>query len=366
MQSLTDDRPDFEGKRNQFTTVKILLPYLWPKNAREMRIRVVVALIFLIAAKAITVAVPVIYKVVVDEITNTGDAIVIVPIFLLVAYGGARVLAQTFGELRDAVFAKVAQRAIREAGLRTFRHLHKLAMRFHLDRQTGGLSRAVERGTKGIDFLLNFMLFNIIPTLLEILLVCAVMWGLFNIWFALVTFVTVGSYIAWTICVTEWRIKFRRQMNKMDSEASTKAIDSLLNYETVKYFGNEEHEARRFDSALKSYEGAAVRSKVTLSYLNIGQGFVISAGLTVVMIMAGFGVKSGAMTIGDFVLVNSYLIQLFLPLNFLGFVYREIKQFLIIFIVVIVIFEIMIRLIPFLTAPVSIIFDSLNWVLISL
>ena len=267
-----------------------------------------------------------IYKVVVDEITNTGDAIVIVPIFLLVAYGGARVLAQTFGELRDAVFAKVAQRAIREAGLRTFRHLHKLAMRFHLDRQTGGLSRAVERGTKGIDFLLNFMLFNIIPTLLEILLVCAVMWGLFNIWFALVTFVTVGSYIAWTICVTEWRIKFRRQMNKMDSEASTKAIDSLLNYETVKYFGNEEHEARRFDSALKSYEGAAVRSKVTLSYLNIGQGFVISAGLTVVMIMAGFGVKSGAMTIGDFVLVNSYLIQLFLPLNFLGFVYREIKQ----------------------------------------
>ena len=326
MQSLTDDRPDFEGKRNHLTTVKILLPYLWPKNAREMRIRVVVALIFLIAAKAITVAVPVIYKVVVDEITNTGDAIVIVPIFLLIAYGGARVLAQTFGELRDAVFAKVAQRAIREAGLRTFRHLHKLAMRFHLDRQTGGLSRAVERGTKGIDFLLNFMLFNIIPTLLEILLVCAVMWGLFNIWFALVTFVTVGSYIAWTICVTEWRIKFRRQMNKMDSEASTKAIDSLLNYETVKYFGNEEHEARRFDSALKSYEGAAVRSKVTLSYLNIGQGFVISAGLTIVMIMAGFGVKSGAMTIGDFVLVNSYLIQLFLPLNFLGFVYREIKQ----------------------------------------
>ena len=326
MQSLTDDRPDFEGKRDHLTTVKILLPYLWPKNAREMRIRVVVALIFLIAAKAITVAVPVIYKVVVDEITNTGDAIVIVPIFLLIAYGGARVLAQTFGELRDAVFAKVAQRAIREAGLRTFRHLHKLAMRFHLDRQTGGLSRAVERGTKGIDFLLNFMLFNIIPTLLEILLVCAVMWGLFNIWFALVTFVTVGSYIAWTICVTEWRIKFRRQMNKMDSEASTKAIDSLLNYETVKYFGNEEHEARRFDSALKSYEGAAVRSKVTLSYLNIGQGFVISAGLTIVMIMAGFGVKSGAMTIGDFVLVNSYLIQLFLPLNFLGFVYREIKQ----------------------------------------
>ncbi len=326
MQTIADDRPDFKGKRDHLGTVIILLPYLWPKNAQEMRIRVVIALIFLIAAKAITVGVPIIYKLAVDEITNTTDAIIIVPIFLLIAYGGARVLAQTFGELRDAVFAKVAQRAIREAGLKTFRHLHKLAMRFHLDRQTGGLSRAVERGTKGIDFLLNFMLFNIIPTLLEIFLVCAVMWGLFNFWFALVTFVTVGSYIAWTVGVTEWRSKFRRQMNKMDSEASTKAVDSLLNYETVKYFGNEDHEARRFDSALKSYEGAAVKSKVTLSYLNIGQGLVISVGLTIVMIMAGFGVKSGAMTIGDFVLVNSYLVQLFLPLNFLGFVYREIKQ----------------------------------------
>jgi len=326
MRTLNEERPEFKGKRDHLRTVKTLLPYLWPKNATEMRVRVVIALIFLAAAKGITVGVPIIYKFAVDAITESADAIVVVPVFLLVAYGVARVLAQAFGELRDAVFAKVAQRAIREAGLKTFRHLHKLAMRFHLDRQTGGLSRAVERGTKGIDFLLNFMLFNIIPTLLEIFLVCAVMWGLFNFWFAFVTFVTVGIYIFWTVAVTEWRIKFRRHMNKMDSEASTKAIDSLLNYETVKYFGNEEHEARRFDVALKSYEGAAVKSKVTLSYLNIGQGFVISAGLTIVMIMAGFGVKDGSMTIGDFVLVNSYLVQLFLPLNFLGFVYREIKQ----------------------------------------
>jgi ABC-type transport system involved in Fe-S cluster assembly fused permease/ATPase subunit len=287
---------------------------------------VVIALIFLAAAKGITVAIPIIYKYVVDAISTPVDAVVIVPVALLIGYGVARVLAQAFGELRDAVFATVAQRAIREAGLRTFRHLHRLALRFHMDRQTGGLSRAVERGTKGIDFLLNFMLFSVIPTLLEILLVCAVMWGLFNIWFALITFVTVGTYILWTVAVTEWRLKYRRHMNKMDGEANTKAIDSLLNYETVKYFGNEDHEARRFDEALKSYETAAVKSKVSLSLLNIGQGVVISIGLTVVMIMAGYGVKNGTMTLGDFVMVNNYLIQLFLPLNFLGFVYREIKQ----------------------------------------
>ena len=320
------EKPASGGKRNHLRSAGILLPYLWPSHAPEMRLRVVIALVFLAIAKGITVGVPVIYKLAVDAITEPSEAIIVVPVFLLVAYGGARVLAQTFGELRDAVFAKVAQRAIREAGLKTFRHLHKLAMRFHLDRQTGGLSRAVERGTKGIDFLLNFMLFNIIPTLLEIFLVCAVMWGLFNIWFAIVTLLTVGTYIVWTFGVTEWRIKFRRHMNKMDNDASTKAIDSLLNYETVKYFGNEEHEARRFDTALRSYEIAAVKSKVTLSYLNIGQGFVISVGLTSIMLMAGFGFKDGTMSVGDFVLVNSYLIQLFLPLNFLGFVYREIKQ----------------------------------------
>ena len=326
MRSLSADAPQSTRRRNDLRTIRTLLPYLWPKNAVEMRLRVVVALVFLTVAKGITVGVPIIYKFAVDAIATPVDAVVIVPVALLIAYGLARVTAQAFGELRDAVFAKVAQRAIREAGLRTFRHLHKLAMRFHLDRQTGGLSRAVERGTKGIDFLLNFMLFNVIPTLMEILLVCGVMWGLFNFWFALVTFVTVAIYILWTVGVTDWRLKYRRQMNKMDGEASTKAIDSLLNYETVKYFGNEEHEARRFDEALKSYEAAAVKSKVTLSYLNIGQGAVISIGLTIVMVMAGFGVKNGTMTLGDFVLVNNYLIQLFLPLNFLGFVYREIKQ----------------------------------------
>jgi len=329
MKSLSGDAPRRRGVRNDLKTIRTLLPYLWPKNATEMRVRVVIAMLFLAAAKGITVGVPIIYKYAVDAISESSATIVVVPVALLVAYGLARVLSQAFGELRDAVFAKVGQRAIRNAGLRTFRHLHQLALKFHLDRQTGGLSRAVERGTKGIDFLLNFMLFNIIPTLLEILLVCGVMWGLFNFWFALVTFVTVGIYIFWTVWVTEWRLKFRRRMNEKDSEANTKAIDSLLNFETVKYFGNEDHEARRFDMALQSYEAAAVKSKTSLSMLNIGQGVVISTGLTIVMIMAGYGVKNGSMTIGDFVLVNNYLIQLFLPLNFLGFVYREIKQSLI-------------------------------------
>ena len=249
-----------------------------------------------------------------------------VPVGLLVAYGIVRVLSLAFGELRDAVFAKVAQRAIRTVALSTFGHLHGLAMRFHLDRQTGGLSRAIERGTKGIEFLLTFMLFNVLPTLFEVLLVCAILWALFTVWYALVTLAAIAGYIAFTLVVTQWRIKHRRRMNEMDSEANTKAIDSLLNYETVKYFGNEAHEARRYDTALRGYESAAVINKTSLSLLNIGQAVIISTGLTIVMIMAGYGVAGGSMTIGDFVLVNTYLIQLYLPLGFLGFVYREIKQ----------------------------------------
>ncbi|MFP6713168.1 MAG: ABC transporter ATP-binding protein/permease [Rhodospirillales bacterium] len=329
MRSLEADAPENKGPRNDLRTLKTLVPYLWPKNAMEMRARVFIAMVFLGLAKGINVGAPLLYREAVDALSNNVEANLIVPVGMvgiLIAYGMARVLALAFGEFRDAVFAKVAQRAIREAGLKTFRHLHRLALRFHLDRQTGGLSRAVERGTKGIDFLLNFMLFNILPTLLEILLVCGIMWGLFSFWFALVTFITIGIYIYWTIAITDWRLKYRRHMNKMDGEANTKAIDSLLNYETVKYFGNEEHEAMRFDQALKSYESSAVKSKVSLSMLNVGQGAVISIGMTILMIMAGFGVQDGTMTMGDFILVNIYLIQLFLPLNFLGFVYREIKQ----------------------------------------
>ena len=308
-------------------TIATLLPYLWPKGERELRRRVVAAMFFLVAAKGINVAVPALYKFVVDGLAaDEFGKIAAVPIMLVVAYGVARMLSQTFGELRDAVFAKVAQRAIRSAGLRTFEHLHALSLRFHLDRRTGAVSRAIERGTKGIDFLLSFMLFNILPTLLEILLVCGILWALFGVWYASVTFVCIAGYVVFTVSVTEWRTKFRRLMNETDSEAHTKAIDSLLNFETVKYFGNEAHEARRFDAALRGYESAAVRSKVTLSLLNVGQGAIIAVGLIALMLMASRDVSRGAMTVGDFVMVNSYLIQLYLPLNFLGFVYREIRQ----------------------------------------
>lgn len=314
------------GAENDLKTIRTMLPYLWPPAAAGLRLRVVIALVFLVLAKGANVIVPFFYKGAVDMLGQAAHPGVTVPVALLVGYGLARVLALAFGELRDAVFTRVAQRAIRDAGLKTFRHLHRLSLRFHLERKTGGVTRAVERGTKGVEFLLRFMLFNILPTLLEIALVCAILWYLYGVVYGLVTFLILVAYVAWTTAVTEWRIKFRRAMNETDNQATTHAVDSLLNFETVKYFGNEEHESRRFDTALKRYEDAAIRSGSSLALLNIGQGVIISAGVTLLMIMAGRGVVAGTMTIGDFVLVNTYLIQLFLPLNFLGFVYREIKR----------------------------------------
>ena len=316
------------GLRHEAHAIRSLAPYLWPPGQLEMKLRVVIALGLLVLAKIATVYIPFIYKLAVDALSGADatTAVVVVPIAILVGYGALRVASQAFAELRDFVFAKVAQRSIRTVALQTFRHLHALAMRFHLDRQTGGLSRAIERGVRGIEFLLRFMLFNILPTLIEIALVCGILWKFYSFWFSLVTFVSIASYIAYTLMVTEWRLKFRRTMNKMDNEANTKAIDSLLNFETVKYFGNEEHEARRYDTSLKAYEHAAVLSMTSLSLVNIGQGLIIAAGLTAVMVMAGFGIAGGTMTIGDFVAVNAYLVQLYMPLNFLGFVYREIKQ----------------------------------------
>ncbi len=313
-------------RRGDLNTLRALAPHLWPPGQVEMRVRVVIALVMLVLAKIANVTVPIFYKGAVDALSPTAGLAVVVPIGLVLAYGLARVLSLAFGELRDAVFARVAQRAIRTSALGIFRHLHGLALRFHLERQTGGLSRAIERGTKGIESLLSFALFNILPTLLEILLVTVILWSLFSLAFAAVTLVTVVLYIAFTMLVTEWRLKFRRQMNQTDQDANTKAIDSLINYETVKYFGNEDHEARRFDGALRQYESAAVRSRTSLSLLNIGQGAIISVGLTLVMYMAARGIRDGSMTVGDFVLVNTYLIQLYQPLNFFGFVYREIKQ----------------------------------------
>ena len=314
------------GPRNDLQTLRTLLPYLWPHGEPALKARVMIAMVLLAAAKATNVAVPIFYKQAVDSLTSNAGGLIVVPVALLVFYGLTRVLAQAFGEFRDAVFSRVAQRAIRLAGLKTFRHLHRLSLRFHLGRKTGGISRAVERGTKGIEFLLRFMLFNVIPTLLEILLVCGVLWYLYGAIFAFVTLATMCIYIFWTLAVTEMRLKYRRVMNETDSEAQTRAVDSLLNFETVKYFGNEEHEANRFDQALQGYETAAVKSGVSLAFLNIGQGLIISIGVTISMLLAAEGIADGTMTIGDFVLVNSYLIQLFLPLNFLGFVYREIKR----------------------------------------
>ncbi len=316
------------GDWSTWRTLATLAPHLWPRGQLEMRVRVVGALLLLVGAKVANVFVPVLYKHAIDAL-STPLGVVIVPVGLIVAYGLVRSLAQAFAELRDAVFAKVGQRAIRHTALATFRHLHALSLAFHLDRQTGGLNRAIERGVKGIEYLLAFMVFSIVPTLIEIGMVCGLLWYLFDWRFAFATFITIGAYLMFTIGVTEWRTKFRRAMNEMDGQANTKAIDSLLNYETVKYFGNEAHEARRYDDALAAYEVAAVKSKASLSLLNVGQGLIIALGLIAVMTMAAQGIVAGRLTLGDFVLVNSYLIQLYMPLNLMGMVYREVKQSLI-------------------------------------
>jgi len=319
------------GDVGHWTTVKSLLPYLWIKGRLDLRARVTLALVFLVAAKFIGVYIPFLFKdavdvLVADKPVDMEAIAVAVPVGLIVGYGIARVLALVFGELRDAVFVKVGQHALRSIALSTFRHLHNLSLRYHLERKTGGLSRIIERGTRGIDFLLRFMLFNILPTLLEIVLISSIFWVKFGFVYAAVTFTCLVSYIYFTIAVTDWRLKFRREMNDQDTKANTKAIDSLLNFETVKYFTNEAHESTRYDKALERYESAAVRSQLSLTLLNIGQGVIISLGLVVVLWMAAQGVIDGRFTIGEFVLVNSLLIQIYMPLNFLGFVYREIKQ----------------------------------------
>jgi ABC-type transport system involved in Fe-S cluster assembly fused permease/ATPase subunit len=308
--------------------LKGLGPYLWPRDSLELRARVVLAVALLIAGKLVNITVPLLYKQAVDALTGTGATVglIAVPVGMILAYGLARVMAQGFNQLRDGVFAKVAQRAVRRIALSAFRHIHALSLRFHLERRTGGLARAIERGIAGIEFLLSFMLFNVIPTLFEILVVSAILWRLYNWEFAAVTLATIVVYIAFTFIVTDWRLRFRREMNERNSEANTKSVDSLLNYETVKYFANEEHEAERYDRALRAYERAAVKSETTLALLNLGQGAIVAVGLIGVMLLAGQGVAAGHMTIGDFVLVNTYLIQLYTPLNFLGMVYRNIKQ----------------------------------------
>ena len=311
-------------QRSDLATIKTLLPYLW-----AYKIRVLLAISLLVGAKLALVGVPLVLKKLVDSMTVTAShpaAMVVLPVSLIIAYGALRLSTTIFTELREFIFAKVTQRAVRTIALKVFRHLHSLSLRFHLNRQTGGVTRDIERGTRAVSSLVSYALFSIVPTLLEITLVLIYLSTHYDKWFSVITFVALSTYIVFTISVTEWRTHFRRTMNELDSKASTKAIDSLLNYETVKYFGNEEYEAQRYDQGLKNYETAAVKSQSSLSLLNTGQSSIIATAVTLILWRATLGVMDGSMTIGDLVLVNSFMLQLYVPLNFLGVLYREIKQ----------------------------------------
>lgn len=312
------------SSRSDFSTLRTLLPYLW-----VYKWRVALALGCLVGAKLANVGVPVVMKKLIDSLTITPShpqALLVLPVGALVVYGILRVSTTVFTELREFLFARVTQRAVRTIALQVFRHLHALSLRFHLNRQTGGMTRDIERGTRAVGSLISYTLFNILPTLVEITLVLGYLVTHYDIWFSVITLVALVSYISFTIVVTNWRTHFRRTMNEMDSKANTKAIDSLINYETVKYFGNEEYEARRYDEGLQSYESAAVKSQTSLSLLNTGQSMIIAVAVTLILWRATVGVIDGKMTLGDLVLVNSFMIQLYIPLNFLGVIYREIKQ----------------------------------------
>ncbi|THD84490.1 ABC transporter ATP-binding protein/permease [Aliigemmobacter aestuarii] len=314
-------------------TIRRVLPYLWPAGETWVKRRVVLAMVMLVLAKVVSVSTPFFYKAGVDALAgdtpDTGTLLGLTAVGLTVAYGLARLGAVAFGELRDAIFVRVGQRALRKLALETFTHIHRLSMRFHITRKTGGLSRIIERGVKGVDFLLRFMLFSIGPLILELSMVAIIFALLFGWAYMAVVVITIALYVTWTFKVTEWRVKIRRQMNDQDTDANQKAVDSLLNFETVKYFGAEAREAARYDRAMEGYERAAVRTGQSLSLLNAGQAFLITAGLVIVMVMAARGVAAGQLTVGDFVMVNAYMIQITMPLNFLGTVYREIRQALV-------------------------------------
>jgi ATP-binding cassette subfamily B protein len=306
--------------RNDFQTIKAILPYVW-----EYKARVLLAVACLVAAKVASVILPIYLKRIVDQLSLPATLIAL-PVAALLGYGLARLASSVFGELRDALFARVTQGSIRRIAAKVFEHLFALSMRFHMQRQTGGLSRDIERGTKGIGFLLNFMVFNILPTLLEISMVSAILLWRYDYLFAVVTLGTIAFYIAFTLLVTEKRMVYRRSMNDLDSKANSKAIDALINYETVKYFGNEGYELDRYDRNLERWVDSAVKNQVSLNFLNIGQGIIITIGVTLLLWLSANGVVTKTMTVGDVVLVSAYLTQLYAPLNFLGFVYREIKH----------------------------------------
>ena len=317
---------------NQWAILRDMLPYLWPEGQPGLKARVVFAMVALVLAKVVTVATPYAFKYATDALTGKADAATIAAtsvVFLVLAYGLGRIMMVVLAQIRDAVFAKVSQRAVRELAVRTFRHLHALSLKFHLERRTGGLSRIVSRGTMGIDTVLRFSLFNTFPTILEIAFVAGILAWSYGWLYALVILATVVAYVWFTYAATEWRINIRRDMNAADTEANTKAVDSLLNFETVKYFGNEEHEAQRYARSMDSYEKAAIKTWVSLSVLNSGQAVIYAVGLTVVMVMSALSVRAGTSTVGDFVMINALMIQLYMPLNFIGSSYREIKQGLI-------------------------------------
>ena len=317
---------------DQWSILRDMMPYLWPAGHPELKIRVVLAMLALVLSKIVTVATPYAFKYATDALTGTADVLTIAVTavsFLVLAYGFGRIMMVVLAQIRDAVFAKVSQRAVRDLAVRTFRHLHALSLRFHLERRTGGLSRIVSRGTMGIDTVLRFSLFNTFPTVLEIIFVAGVLAWSYGWLYAAVILVTVVAYVWFTYAATEWRINIRRDMNAADTEANTKAVDSLLNFETVKYFGNEQHEAARYALSMDSYEKAAVKTWVSLAVLNAGQAVIFSVGLTVVMLMSALAVRAGGGTVGDFVMINALMIQLYMPLNFIGSSYREIKQGLI-------------------------------------
>lgn len=331
-QTMTSGDPG-ETRASSWQTMRRVLPYLWPDGQAWVKRRVVAALLMLFAAKIVSVGTPFLYKQAVDALAgdtpDTGTLLALTAVGLTVAYGLARVGQVAFQELRDAIFVRVGQRALRRLALETFTHIHRLSLRYHITRKTGGLSRIIERGVKGVDFLLRFMLFSIGPLFLELVMVAVIFALLFGFSYMAVVVVTIVLYVTFTLRVTEWRVALRREMNDQDTDANQKAIDSLLNYETVKYFAADQREADRYDRAMAGYERAAVKTGLSLSFLNMGQALLITAGLVIVMVKAAMGVQAGVLTVGDFVMVNAYMIQITLPLNFLGTVYREIRQALV-------------------------------------
>ncbi|WP_227286199.1 ABC transporter ATP-binding protein/permease [Boseongicola sp. H5] len=331
---MPDTSEEARERRSGVRTIRKVAPYLWPRGQAWVKYRVVIALGMLVVAKLVAVFTPFLYKAAVDALAGESEGsaawlLVFGAVGVTIAYGVARAANVGFQQLRDAIFARVGQRALRQLALETFRHIHALSLRYHITRKTGGLSRIIERGVKGVDFLLRFLLFSVGPLVLELLLTGIILAVVFDINYLIVLTVTIAIYIWFTFKVTEWRVKIRKQMNDQDTDANQKAIDSLLNFETVKYFGAENREAMRYDGAMEGYEAAALKTSYSLAALNFGQSLIITTGLVVVMVMAALGVQDGSLTVGDFVMVNAYMIQITMPLNFLGTVYREIRQSLV-------------------------------------